>query len=417
MSRSQTKRKKSSAGKNVAVFFIVFILLEALLIFGLTRLFKNEDSVVKISRFSFFIMDSDNMGQEPPKDSLVVVSNGVPSDQKTGSAVLAKNVEGEGTTVGWLYEVGTKGDTVDHLVYTIYQTKSPDKMFDLTGSDIVGQATSYYITAGKIITFVKTPFGMAVAGGAPLLLMIIIELIIVAAHRSSDDDFDYEDDTEMLPPTDNVTLDDFLYGGQGDEVYNGGKPSDNFADEFGDQFEDKYAGMMNKNAKPDFDVNAPEAYEEDVEAFMPQQPEAPVYEEEPVQQPVYEEPVPAPAPAPAPAQQSNVDPSYYERASKMIDDAVAPKAEVQPEAVEAAAPVAAQPEAPAQERPRRPQQPHPGAPRRRPPQGGARPAPRRRPAPPRAQHHAAPHKDANATLEELMKLMEEEQKKLRDQQD
>lgn len=125
MSRSQTKQKKSSAAKNVAIFFIVFIILEGLIVFGLSKLFKNEDSVVTIGGYSFYLMDSDNMAPDSPKNSLVIAAEGVPSPDKTGYAVLCKNVGGEGTTVGWLLDVSSKGDTVDGVVYTVYQNSAP----------------------------------------------------------------------------------------------------------------------------------------------------------------------------------------------------------------------------------------------------------------------------------------------------
>lgn len=401
MGRSQTKRRKSSAGKNIAIFFIVFTLLEGLIIFGLTRVFSNENSVISVAGYSFFLMDSDNMGQEPPKDSLVIVSNGVPSSDKCGYTVLAKNVGDQGTTVGWLYEVGAKGDTVDHVVYTIYQEKAPDKMYDLKSADIVGQATSYYLTAGKIISFVLTPFGMIVVLAAPIVLMILLELIVAIAHRSHDD-YDYIDDTEHVAGNENLTLDDFLYGGQNDEVYTSGKPKGSFEEEFEEAVEQPQSRQPQRSERPDFGVpvSAP--------ASVPE-PE-PVYEE-----PQIAEPEPAPQPEqpaaaePAPENNAAVDPYYYERASRMIDGMSDDEAAQAAEAP-AAAP-AAQPEL-SQENRRRPQQGQQGGgQRRRPPQGGRPNGQRRRPAPHRP---AAPRKDANATLEELMKLMEDEQKKLRD---
>lgn len=405
MSKSTTKQKKSSAGKNVAIFFIVFVILEGLIIFGLSQAFKNEDSVVKIAGYSFFLMDSDNMGADAPKDSLVIASNGTPAKDKKGFAMLCKNVENEGTTVAWLYDISSKGDTVDGVVYTVFQEAYPDKMYDLKSEDIVGIATSYYKTAGKIVSFVTTPFGMGVCIAVPIFLLIVIELIISASRRSREDDYDdddedYDDDYDR---NDNVTLDDFLYGGENDDVYTTGKPKETYQEEF----EDKYASLLDRKPAPE-PVPAPhsepqeELLDDDDDNFG-------VYPFNVQSEP---EPESEPESAAEEAPQNEVDPSYYEKAAKLIDEAVANTAEPAEEEKPAAAPAP-------QRKPRPQQRPSgQGAPRaKRPPQqGGRRPAgaanPQRRPRPQQSRP-VAPRQDANAALQQLMQMMEEEQSKLK----
>lgn len=405
MSKSTTKQKKSSAGKNVAIFFIVFVILEGLIIFGLSQAFKNEDSVVKIAGYSFFLMDSDNMGADAPKDSLVIASNGTPAKDKKGFAMLCKNVENEGTTVAWLYDISSKGDTVDGVVYTVFQEAYPDKMYDLKSEDIVGIATSYYKTAGKIVTFVTTPFGMGVCIAVPIFLLIVIELIISASRRSREDDYDdddedYDDDYDR---NDNVTLDDFLYSGENDDVYTTGKPKETYQEEF----EDKYAALLDRKPAPE-PVPAPhpepqeELLDDDDDNFG-------VYPFNVQSEP---EPESEPEPVVEEAPKNEVDPSYYEKAAKLIDEAVANTAEPAEEEKPAAAPAP-------QRKPRPQQRPSgQGAPRaKRPPQqGGRRPAgaanPQRRPRPQQSRP-AAPRQDANAALQQLMQMMEEEQSKLK----
>ena len=41
-SMSSATKQKSSAGKNVLIFFIVFIILEMLIVVGVGRVFKNK---------------------------------------------------------------------------------------------------------------------------------------------------------------------------------------------------------------------------------------------------------------------------------------------------------------------------------------------------------------------------------------
>ncbi len=452
MAKSKTKQKKSSAGKNLAVFFIVFVILEALIILGIRYVFNSKDAAPKLGGYSFFVMDSANMEKDIPRDALVIAENGTPSTDKRGYAVVAKKVGNEGTTVAWLYDIGSKGDTVDGVVYTVYQESAPDKMYDLEGSDIIGVTSSYYITAGKIISFVTTPFGMIISLAAPIVLLIFLELIISIASRSKYDEYDMDEDEDLQAEVrrrraekESVTLDDFLYGGQDDDVYSSDKPKEDYREEF----EDKYSSMLDRKAPENPEAEAMQNFApkeapdvsfapkaEPVQQQAPVQP-APVQQEAPVQPAPVQQEAPAPAPAPqapvqqpvqqkAPAQAADNN-EYYERASRMIDDAVQQKMNthdfeaVQPQqAAPAAAPEAAPAaqEAPRQrpaERPdvrmQRPQQ------RRRRPAGqrpaGARPPQRRRPAGSRPA--IPPHQDANATIEQLMKLMEAEQQKLKDQ--
>jgi DNA-binding transcriptional regulator YdaS (Cro superfamily) len=388
MSKSQTKQKKSSAGKNIAIFFIVFVILEGLIIFGLTKLFNNEDSVVGLGGYSFYLMDSSNMEQDIPEDSLVIASDG--SRDKKGSAVLCKNVGSEGTTVAWLYDISSKGDTVDGVVYTVYQESNKDKMYDLQAEDIIGIATSYYVVAGKIISIVTTPFGAGICVGLPLLLMIVLELIIAIAHhsgrREDDEDDDDEDDEDEYDYKngENVTLDDFLYGGDDDNVYVTTKPKDTYEEEF----EDKYSALLERKKPADKPEKAEDTSVPEL-SFVPvsaenNQPVAEKTEVHAVEPVTAEEPVVQTAVQPE-EHKPEIDPSYYERASELIDSAVAEKTEQEHKAeVQQTVVKKSQPK-------KRPAASH---------------------KPKTAVHHHQ-HQDANAALEQLMKMMEEEQNKLK----
>lgn len=456
---SKTRRKKSSAGKSIAIFFIVFMILEGLLIFGLKTIFKNEDSAPSLGGYSLFLMDTDNMSPTVPKNTLVIAVNGTPSVDKIKSAVLCRNVGDEGTTVAWLAEIGSKGDTVDGVIYTVYQDNVAGqdstenvRYYDVGSTDVVGVATSRYDTAGKIISFVITPFGMVICGAVPLVLLILLEIIVALTHRSDDvyeteeyDDTQADYDDEEEQDSENVSLDDFLYGGSEDDVYNSGsKPAADYSEEF-EELEERQAPISEeppaprpvkrKSGKPDFVLHIPNDEEDAADPFgddEEEQEDTKVYGEPES----FEEDIPEEEPA-----LSDVDRMYYEKAARLIegDDYVpapAPKAKPAPAeppvqlekpAVRAAAPEAPAAPAPARRAPassaqgarRRPTQGGvSGAPRRRPAsgvpsrQGGAAPKRRPRPTQSRPAQRRAPHKDANAALEQLMQKMAEEQKKL-----
>ncbi|MBQ3935673.1 MAG: hypothetical protein II722_01320, partial [Ruminococcus sp.] len=117
---SKTKRKKSSAGKNVLIFFIVFIILEMIFVVGLSLLFRNDNSTPGVAGYKFYVMKSDAMGDVVPKGSLVVASSGTPSKDKINSAVLCKDVGGVGTSVFWLDSIESK-EGQDGVTYNIFQ--------------------------------------------------------------------------------------------------------------------------------------------------------------------------------------------------------------------------------------------------------------------------------------------------------
>lgn len=209
--------KKSNAGKNVLVFFIVFIILEMLIIFGVGKVFKNKDVTPSIAGYSIYMTDSELKAQKEdgtyetsvPKGALVIASNGLTNAvEKIGSAVLCENVEGQGSGIYWLADVNTT-EGEDGVTYTV---ANGDRYYTIKSSDVVGVTSSYFTTAGKVITFITSKFGMIVCAVVPLFLLVLIELIIAIATHSPEED--EEDEEEEEETKEEVKLDDFLFGGK-----------------------------------------------------------------------------------------------------------------------------------------------------------------------------------------------------------
>ena len=208
-------KQKSHAGRNVFVFFLVFTILVAGVVIGLSYVFKNKDVTPSVAGYSLYIMDSDKMLDKVPRGALVLASNDTPSAEKLGKAVLCENVPGVGTSVFWLADVSSK-EGEDGVYYTVYQEKNPSLTYELRSSNVVGEATTYYTTAGKAITFMTSRFGMVICIGSPIALMIIIELILAIA--SSDGYEEYEEDDEDDFVVDDkkekpASIDDILFSG------------------------------------------------------------------------------------------------------------------------------------------------------------------------------------------------------------
>ena len=410
-----TTKHRSSAGKSVAIFFIVFIILEGLIIFGVSRIFKNKDVTPSIAGYSMYIMDSDAMGDAVPKGSLVIASNGSPTAEGVKKAVLCEEVPGVGTSVFWLADVSTSAD-LNGVIYTVFQENNPSKLYQLKTQNIVGTATTYYETAGKIITFMTSKFGMIILLAAPLFLLVLIELIIMVSNRVryGDDDYDDEDEDEEDDEENPVKLDDFLFGGKNDEeiiknrVHSGEEAASDIAfsesvpvrkggnrgyDEQADYEEEEELPVRNASPEDIFNVPASELRKDskypthqDEEAAEPEKAEEPAAESKPEASAAVKtgEPKPAAEEKAEKAVRSDIHPSYYEKASKLIDEGEEAAAEV---AVEAAKP------APVKSEP-------------------AKAAKASKPAPAKPDM-----KKVSAGFEDLMKLMEQETGKLKNQLD
>ena len=368
---SKTKRRKSSAAKNVLIFFIVFIVLEMIFVVGLSLLFRNKDSTPGIAGYSFYVMQSDRMGDVVPKGSLVVASDGTPSKDKVNSAILCKDVAGIGTSVFWLDSIETK-EGEDGVTYNVFQKKDPDTKYAIKSSNIVGIASTYYKTAGKIISFISSTIGMILCIAIPVFLLILIELIIAIVKHSSSDE--YEDDYD----------DDEYYDDEDDEYYDDGY-DDGYDDEYDDEYDDRRSRRSRDDDEPvrrnreTSETRAPREKEKqgnknnvklddflfggDKEGEQIAKRRAQREQEDTVKKAEDEEKT---------FSNHNVDNSYYEQASKIIDDTE---------------------EAPV-------------------------PAPKTRPAPQIQRRPAqARPKTADSSIEDLMKMMDEEQEKLRNKMD
>lgn len=386
-----TTKKKSNAGKNVFVFFLVFIILEMLIIFGISKVFKNKDVTPSIFGYSIFMTKEDlyKKGDEGieiavPKNVLVIASNGLPDPtNKIGTAVLCEEVEEVGTGVFYLASVDPLADQTG-VVYTV---ANGEKYYTVKSSNLVGSTTSYYKTAGTVINFVTKKFGVIVCAVVPVFLMVFLELIIaIATHSSDDDDYDDEDEEEEEERRD-VKLDDFLFGGQneGEQIAKQRRQQQN-----------RKGGSPVKSAKTvDFDDFAPPKRQQkpqQAQANKPQQTQAKA-------QPQQAKPQQG-APANRPAQKAEPQTARFEK-----PQAAAPqqRADIHPAPAQTAPPPmpARAQAAPAQQAAPAPQAAVEES-------AAPAPKPRRR----RRLSSASSGSSTDASLEELMKLMEEEQNKL-----
>lgn len=367
MAKASTN-KKSHAGRNVLVFFIVFIILEMLIVFGIGKVFKNPDVTPSIAGYSLYMTkselkmkdDTGAMVTAIPKDVLIIAANGVTDARsKIGNAVLCERVPGVESGVFWLYSVEAR-ENQDGVFYRVWDGYT---YYDLRSTNVVGFTGSYFETAGKVIKFVTNKFGMIVCAVVPVFLLVLLELIIAIATHTPEEYEEDEDEEEFMPRhTDReVKLDDFLFGGQSE----------------GEQI----ARHRREQAEG---VDGATREREPVRGDLSLQTKAP----DPVQEHILEEKI-EPKTVEKPAM-----PEHPDLSLGSVEPAPAPKEEPAPQE-----PLSLKDEEPAE--------PAAPAPARR--QGQAR----RRPA--RLTGGTARQSMEKVSLEELSRLIEEEQAKLRDQ--
>lgn len=378
--------KKSSAGKNVLVFFIVFIILEMLVIFGIGKVFKNKDVTPSVMGYSLFMTKEDLVKADKdgtvvvPKNVLVIARDGLTEPKnKIGSAILCEDVDGVGTGVFWLDNLESKDEEngVDYIVTNGNQSHA------IRSGNIVGVCASYFVTAGKVINFVTQKFGMICCAVVPLFLLVLIELIIAIANHSPEE---YEEDEEEEENVKSVELDDFLFGGKGEseQIAKRRKKQSSSEDEEFEEEDELTVRKAASNAQAasesdvdfDFDVNKlkkPAAAERDFGEAIGFGSNTQKFKAAKADDISDDINVPAQNNE-APADNGSLrlkDDEYYEKASQLVEGSNATR------------------------------------PARRPAGGQRR---RRRPV-----SSAANGVNSGASLEDLMKLMEEEQNKLKNQ--
>ena len=169
------KTKKKNPGKTVWMFFIVIILIIVAGLIVTSIVFKNPDVTPSAFGYSLYIMDEEGMGEAVPEGALVVAKNFSPSADNIGDAILCEDVRGYGTTVLRLANIVPNTETV---VYQGFFDNNPSQLIDVPADKMVGQAVSFDKTAGAVIRFITSSQGIATLVVVPILILLVCELII-----------------------------------------------------------------------------------------------------------------------------------------------------------------------------------------------------------------------------------------------
>lgn len=169
------EKEHRSTAKTVFVVMLIIELIIVLTIFMLTVVFSNADSTPSFMGHSFYISDIDKMDDAVKVGSMVVAKDGRPGGNIVGGVILCENIEGFGT--GIFRVVGVEA-TSDDLIYKVCLDAAPTMVFDINATNVIGECKYSYYTLGKAVLFVKSKVGVAVCVVIPALLLALIELIL-----------------------------------------------------------------------------------------------------------------------------------------------------------------------------------------------------------------------------------------------
>ncbi len=179
-------------GKKVArVTGYVFcgIMLAACIFLAFVSWAFTSEETVDVFGINIYIAKGDNLTGVSDKSAVIVFSC-EPYEVSEGKLLLYKN--GGKLSLGY-----GKSYSVNNGVYSINVIEN-DKELIIAGEDLVGKAEYSSRIIGKIILFVKSPFGVLCIAIAPCLALIIFDIIRASVSKRH---------TEIIPQKEQILID------------------------------------------------------------------------------------------------------------------------------------------------------------------------------------------------------------------
>ncbi len=164
-------------GKKVArVIGYVFcgIMLAVCIFFAFVSWAFTAEETVGVFGVNIYVANGENLTGVPDKSAVIVFSC-EPYEISEGKLLLYKN--GGKLSLGY-----GKSYSVNNGVYSINVIEN-DKELIIAGEDLVGKAEYSSRIIGKIILFVKSPFGVLCIAIAPCLVLIIFDIIRASVSK------------------------------------------------------------------------------------------------------------------------------------------------------------------------------------------------------------------------------------------
>ena len=179
-------------GKKVArVIGYVFcgIMLAVCIFLAFVSWAFTSEETVGVFGVNIYVANGDNLTGVPDKSAVIVFSC-EPYEISEGKLLLYK--KGEKLSLGY-----GKSYSVNNGVYSINVLENDNELI-IAGEDLVGKAEYSSRIIGKIILFVKSPFGVLCIAIAPCLVLIIFDIIRASVSKRH---------AEIVPEKEQILID------------------------------------------------------------------------------------------------------------------------------------------------------------------------------------------------------------------
>lgn len=179
----------------IVIFILAVLIVLTFVIFGM---FKDEGSAPKLFGYRVCVVQNDRMEPRIPEGSAVFVEEGTLPDPSKQSVILCR-IDDQLWVIGF---VGTQTTETGETSYLVkYDNASDDKTWGIKESDIIGVATTQDPVIGKIISFASSKAGMMIIVIIPCAILIAYEVIMLLAGRGGYSRGSREDDRKSKKHT------------------------------------------------------------------------------------------------------------------------------------------------------------------------------------------------------------------------
>lgn len=157
----------------VVIFILALLIVMTFVIFGM---FKDSSKAPKLFGYCIFVVDNNRMEPRIPEGAAVFVEEGTRPDPSKQSVILCK-IDEKLWVIGC---VGTQETESGELSYLVkYDNDTDDKTWGIKESDIIGVAKTQDKFVGSVIRFASSKAGMMTIVIIPCLLVIIYEVVMI----------------------------------------------------------------------------------------------------------------------------------------------------------------------------------------------------------------------------------------------
>ena len=162
----------------IVVIFILAVLI--VLTFVLFGMFKDANSAPNLFGYRVYVVDNNRMEPRIPEGSAVFVEEGSLPDPSSQSVILCR-IDNQLWVIGFVGTDITESGETSYLVK--YDNATDDKTWGIKQSDIIGVARTQDKFFGGVIRFASSKAGMMTIVIIPCLIVIIYEVAMLLLSR------------------------------------------------------------------------------------------------------------------------------------------------------------------------------------------------------------------------------------------